>query len=103
MAPATDSREVWVVVRDFGSLLLKTFNDCQRRRFAEIVDIFFVCKPEDEDPRASQGDAVLVERCSDRLNDKLRHGAIHFTSKLNEPGMEVPFASFPTQVKRINR
>src|SRR5580704_15059808 len=103
MTPATDSRKVWVVVGDLSSLLLQTFNDCQRRRFAQIVDILFVCKTEHEDPGSPQRDAVPVERRSDRLHHKLRHGAVHFTRKFNEPGMEVPFASFPAQVKRIDR
>ena len=49
---AADLGEKRIVVEDLGSGLTQQFDDGERRRFAEIVDVALVGDAEDEDARS---------------------------------------------------
>ncbi len=62
-----------VVIAYLGTARAKQVDDRESRRLAHVVDVLFVCHPEDEDPRSIDRLAGVIERGRDKLYDICRH------------------------------
>jgi len=95
------SRDIRVVVEDFRLFIFQDANDLQCRGFPHIICVFFVGKTQDQDFRAAQAFAFLVERIREAGYHIIRHGGIDLTGELNEMSIEVQLPGFPGEIIRI--
>src|SRR5690242_12589157 len=102
MTPFEQHREIRIVEADNRTLLLEQFNDGESRRFAKIIHIFLVRHSEDQDARAIERFADVVEGGRDRVDDVVRHGDIDLASQFDEASLEIPLFGLPREIKRID-
>ena len=94
--------EVRIVVAHLRSLLLQQFDDCQRWRFAEIVDILLICHPQDQNFRSVDGLSALVQGLAYAIHHVIGHVQVDFAGEFNKPRAEIEFLGLPGQIKRID-
>ena len=61
VAAVADGGEEGIVVGDHGALFAQQFDDGERRRLAQVVDVALVGQAEHQDLRSLEGFRVLVE------------------------------------------
>src|SRR5215469_4202431 len=103
MTPAANGGEIRIVVADFSAALLQLFNDGERRRLPQVIDIFLVSHAQHQDFRAVQSLLVTVQTTGYRVHHVIRHADVHFTGKLNKLRVEVILLGLPRKIKRIDR
>src|SRR4051812_46373797 len=102
VAASTNRGEVGIVVIDVRAALTELFNDSERRRLAQVIDVLLVGQAEHENAGTIESFLVLVQCGDDRLDDELGHGFVYLPGQLDEASMKIPLLRFPTQVKGIN-
>src|SRR3984885_8280932 len=103
VAHFVELREVRVVVIDHGAAFGKQFEELERGRFTEVVDVFLVSYAEEQDFRAFNAFLTLVKRCTDGVDYVIGHFGVDFAGQLDEAGREIVFPGFPRQIVRIDR
>src|ERR1019366_3958040 len=98
----SDEGEVGIVVANLRSVFLQQFDDGERRRLAEIVDVFFVGHAEDEKLRAIHRFLVPVQRVAYRGENVVRHVVVDLSGKLDEAGAEIKLFGLPREIEGVN-
>ena len=102
LAAAPDKREVGVVIADRGALLLQQFDDGERRRLAQIVDVFLVRDAQNQHLRSVDGLLLLVERGDGRRDHVVGHGHVDLARQFDETRVEVELLCLPREIKGID-
>src|SRR5579864_959464 len=103
LAAASHIFEVRIVVADVGAFFLEQLDDGQRRRFAQVVNILFICDAQDQDFRSVQSFAVAIQSRCRRRHHVVRHVQVDFARQFNEASVEVVLLSFPGKIERVDR
>ena len=94
---------VRIVVGDIAAARAQQLEDLQRRRLAQVAHARLVADPDEQDPRAVDGLAHVVERALDLLQAEVGHLLVDLAGELDELGRHVVLARLPGQVERIDR
>ena len=52
--------DIWIVIVDLGTFGLEQLDELERWRFADVINVFFVCQAEDEDFGAIEALFIVV-------------------------------------------
>ena len=91
-----------VVVIDLGPTRLQQFNQLDRGRLPQIVDVLLVRQTQHEDFRAIDGLLGAVQGLGHLAHHVLGHLSVDLAGQLDEPRAHVELTGLPGQVERVD-
>src|SRR5271165_2974717 len=102
LAAFANEWKVGIVIADLGSVFLQQFDNGERRRLAQIVDIFFVRHTQHQHAGAIHRLLVAVQRAGHGRQNVVGHVVVNLSGQLDEAGLEIKLFRFPREIERVD-